>query len=163
MLFAMTRPTVAPAMTMWPSRFGLGNAKVLLRMYTPPGGRADPAVTVIGPATLIVVEDVVANHHAVAYRMVDAVVVVLPVGVGRIAALLPGAEPPDVVNDVPLDDQVVDVGGNAPTPARAVVTDAADVVYMVPHNGDVMGDGDQFVASEGVDAGAAQPAHLKAL
>src|SRR5437660_9258466 len=141
----------------------IGEGKGVVEDVHPPGGRADTAVAVIRPAARVVVEDVVANHHAVAHRMVDAVVVVLPVGGGRVAALLSGAEPPDVVNDVLLDDQVADVGGNAPTPAGAVVADAADVVYVVPHDRDIMGYGDQFVAGEGIDAAVTQPAHLEAL
>src|SRR6266571_1670804 len=109
-----------------------------------------------------VVEHVVTDHDVVPHAVVDAVIVVLPVGVGLDAALLTGPEPPDIVNHVAVDSQVVRVSGHAHDPTGAPGADVADVVEMILHQDDVVVPGDVLPAAVRLHCVAAGVADLEA-
>src|SRR5256885_1989593 len=113
------------------------------------------AVAMHVPSVDHVVEDVVANDHVDPIGQIDPVIVVLPVVRRRAAPELPGAEPPDVVDHVLLNDHVARVRrnrGNAEPTALAVASNVVDVVAA-----------EHDVSGAHVDAVVPHPADLKAL
>src|SRR2546428_12947477 len=83
------------------------------------------------PSVDHVVEDVVANDHVDPIGQIDPVIVVLPVVRRRAAPELPGAEPPDVVDHVLLNDLVPRVRGNRGVPDPTAFPLASNVVVVV--------------------------------
>ena len=110
---------------------GIGADECVVRDGQP---RHDSAVAIVAldrPAVREVVEHVVADDDVVAHAVIDAMIVVLPIGVRGRAAFLTRAEPSDVVDEVALDREVARISvdaNDAPLRAGAHVPDVVHVI-----------------------------------
>jgi hypothetical protein len=117
---------------------------------------------VYGPPLFYVVYDVVTNGHAISATVVDAVIMILPVVIIRLAPLLAWDQTANVVDEVTFHQNIVRLDVYAALRVRGICTDPANVIDVIAYNLEVASAVEQ-IDPAGASIRIGQTGHLKVL